>query len=45
MGSHRTVFDTGALSAPRCASVLAPLSPAERDQFTGLLIRMSGTEG
>ncbi|NEB05391.1 MarR family transcriptional regulator [Streptomyces sp. SID13726] len=25
--------------------LLAPLSPAERDRFTGLLIRISGTEG
>jgi DNA-binding MarR family transcriptional regulator len=25
--------------------LLAPLSAAERDQFTGLLIRISGTEG
>jgi DNA-binding MarR family transcriptional regulator len=25
--------------------LLAPLSPAERDRFMGLLIRISGTEG
>ncbi|MEU6064318.1 MULTISPECIES: MarR family winged helix-turn-helix transcriptional regulator [Streptomyces] len=26
-------------------TLLAPLSPAERDQFMGLLIRISGTDG
>ncbi|MFI6931353.1 MarR family winged helix-turn-helix transcriptional regulator [Streptomyces sp. NPDC050287] len=43
----------GARLLKRCEKVareanddlLAPLSPAERDQFMGLLIRISGTEG
>ncbi|MFI0806766.1 MarR family winged helix-turn-helix transcriptional regulator [Streptomyces echinatus] len=48
-----TLTDDGARLLGRCEEaareandrLLAPLSAAERDQFTGLLIRISGTDG
>lgn len=48
-----TLTDGGARLLARCEKaaraandeLLAPLSAAERDQFMGLLIRISGTDG
>ncbi|SOE07997.1 MarR family winged helix-turn-helix transcriptional regulator [Streptomyces sp. Ag109_G2-15] len=48
-----SLTDDGARLLTRCEKaareandeLLAPLSPAERDQFMGLLIRISGTDG
>ncbi|SNX65075.1 DNA-binding MarR family transcriptional regulator [Streptomyces sp. TLI_55] len=48
-----SLTDAGARLLKRCEKaarkandeLLAPLSPAERDHFMGLLIRISGTEG
>ena len=48
-----SLTDDGARLLTRCEKaareandeLLAPLSTAERDQFTGLLIRISGTDG